>query len=54
MLKERRKRLGQYNSNKKLSMDSTPADTTYISHTPHTHTHTHTHTQSKPNDVIYT
>ena len=32
-------------------MDSTPADTTYITHT---HTHTHTHTpNSKSNDVIY-
>ena len=44
-------------------MDSTPADTTYISHT-HTHTHTHhTHTQThthtrdtphgKTNEVVY-
>ena len=36
-------------------MDSTPADTTYITHTyTHTHTNTHTHTpHSKSNNVIY-
>ena len=34
-------------------MDSTPADTTHISHT-HTHIHSHTHTpHNKSNDAIY-